>query len=143
MPDAFFAGFDFQTSRHSKSLTMKNATSFMPVIMLFWLLNATVSPAQKQGYALIDSLKSEVAKAAEDTNKVLLLNKLSYESSAISTDEGLKYAREALALAEKLRWEKVKSGGTTGERAISTRQCKTISMPWHFGNNWATRKKSL
>ena len=64
--------------------------------------------AQKQGQPLIDSLLIELPKAKEDTNKVLLLNDLTFEYYAINPDEGIKYGKMELALAEKLGWKKGK-----------------------------------
>jgi class 3 adenylate cyclase len=59
-----------------------------------------------QGQALIDSLLLELPKAKQDTNKVKMLNSLSFNYSAINPSEGIKYAEEGLALSEKLGWKK-------------------------------------
>ncbi len=51
----------------------------------------------------IDSLKQVLTKTGDDTNKVTLLNKLSFNLKLLSRfDEGLKYAEESKALAQKL-----------------------------------------
>lgn len=76
---------------------------------LFLLVIATVtltSSAQKQGQALIDSLLTQLPKAKEDTNKVMLLNDLSLAYYAINPDEGVTYGNQGLALAQKLNWKK-------------------------------------
>ncbi len=62
--------------------------------------------AQKQGQALIDSLLKELPAKKEDTAKVKLLEKLSYEYTNVNPDEGIKYGKQALALAEQKKWEK-------------------------------------
>lgn len=59
---------------------------------------------QKQGKALIDSLKNELSHLPEDTNRVRLLNSLSYSIATINPNEGLEHAMEALLLAEKLNY---------------------------------------
>ena len=64
------------------------------------------SHAQLQGQPLIDSLLTQLPKANEDTNKVKLLNDLSLTYYSINPDEGLKYGKQGLALAEKLNWKK-------------------------------------
>jgi adenylate cyclase len=62
------------------------------------------SIAQKEGQALIDSLLPMLEKATDDTQKVITFNMLSYNYPYINPDEGLKYGRQGLALAEKLSW---------------------------------------
>ena len=64
------------------------------------------SHAQLQGQPLIDSLITQLPKAKEDTNKVILLNDLSLTYYSINPDEGLKYGKQGLALAEKLNWKR-------------------------------------
>ncbi len=62
--------------------------------------------AQKQASKYIDSLLQELPKAVDDTNKVLLLDDLSFGYYTNNTDEGLKYGNEELELAQKLGWKK-------------------------------------
>lgn len=50
----------------------------------------------------VDSLLLQFPKSLEDTNKVNLLYNLSYEYWDINPNEGLKYAKDALLLSEKL-----------------------------------------
>ncbi|HEY6978975.1 MAG TPA: tetratricopeptide repeat protein [Chitinophagaceae bacterium] len=77
---------------------------------LFVLIIITVcsmqSQAQLQGQPLIDSLLSQLPQAKEDTNKVMLLNDLSLTYYSINPEEGLKFGKQALVLAEKLKWKK-------------------------------------
>ena len=63
------------------------------------------SRGQLQGQTRIDSLLRQLPKAKEDTNKVKLLVDLSHTYYSINPDEGLKYGKQGLALAEKLDWE--------------------------------------
>ncbi len=74
--------------------------------MLLALLLAAGSEAFSQTTSLLDSLLAELPKAAEDTNKVNLITKISSEHINNNSDEGLKYALQALTLAEKLKWKK-------------------------------------
>lgn len=64
------------------------------------------SSAQRQGQPLIDSLLTQLPKAKEDTNKVMLLNDLGLAYYAINPDEGIKYGKQGLALAEQLNWKR-------------------------------------
>lgn len=62
--------------------------------------------AQKQGQSRIDSLLGELPRAQEDTNKVLLLDNISYEYYQINPAEGIKYGNQVLALSRKLKWDR-------------------------------------
>jgi len=61
--------------------------------------------AQKAGQARMDSLVQELPKAIEDTNKVKLLDGLSFGYKDINPDEGIKYGQLELELATKLKWK--------------------------------------
>jgi len=74
--------------------------------VLVILSTATQSHAQQQGQGRIDSLLSQLPQTSEDTNKVKLLNDLSFTYNSIDPEEGLKYGNEGLQLAEKLNWKK-------------------------------------
>ena len=73
---------------------------------LFVIFFAMPSHAQKQGQAAIDSMLKDLPKAKEDTNKVNLLNGLSFCYHNIKPDEGIKYGQQALDVATKLDWKK-------------------------------------
>ncbi|MBZ5857408.1 tetratricopeptide repeat protein [Flavihumibacter profundi] len=75
------------------------------LLLLFIVSAALTSHAQLQGQPLIDSLITQIAKAKEDTNKVIMLNDLSLTYYSINPDEGLKYGLQGLSLAEKLNWK--------------------------------------
>lgn len=62
--------------------------------------------AQKKGQPLIDSLKGELVNAAQDTNRVKLLDKLSYSYVTINPDSGIVFGQKALDLATALGWQK-------------------------------------
>jgi two-component system NtrC family sensor kinase len=53
----------------------------------------------------IDSLLTQLLKAKEDKNKVLLFTDLIYAHLDYKTEEGLKFEKPALELAEKLNWQ--------------------------------------
>jgi PAS domain S-box-containing protein len=61
---------------------------------------------QLQGNQLADSLTRELAQKKEDSNKVNLLDKLSYTYSKFNPKEGISKAFDALELSEKLSWKK-------------------------------------
>ncbi len=70
------------------------------------LLFAMRTFGQKEGRALIDSLISEVNKKHEDTLKASILNTISYNYYFINADDGIKYGKMALAMSERLNWNK-------------------------------------
>ena len=82
---------------------MKNKT-----IIFLILISAFSSQtlAQKQGQERIDSLLTILSKTREDTNRVNLLVDLSLSYYSISPDDGIRYGKEGLSLAEKLNWKK-------------------------------------
>lgn len=73
-------------------------------LLLFIVVTAMKqSKAQKQGKELLDSLKLELPKAKEDSNKVKLLNSLAWTSTnAGESDHAQGYANEALVLSQKI-----------------------------------------
>ena len=72
-------------------------------ILLTLIIAVNVFP-QKQGAELIDSLKSCLPVAKEDTNKVILLGILSFEYHRFDTDLGIQYGEQSKSLAEKLHY---------------------------------------
>ena len=81
----------------------KIKTTFLLLFSMLWL--STISSAQKTD-KLIDSLKTEIAKATADTTKINLLNEIAHEY--VSNDSTLAHqnAAEALALAKKIKYKK-------------------------------------
>ena len=75
--------------------------------ILFIAISLIVMQAlsQKQGQARIDSLLQQLPKSKEDTNKVKLLNDLSYTYRTINSDEGIRFGMQCLSLAGRLRWK--------------------------------------
>ncbi len=78
---------------------------FILLIFTFLILNTGYSSAMLEGQTKIDSLLKELPKSREDTNKVNLLNELSFNFGRINPDEGNKFAVEGLELAKKLKWK--------------------------------------
>ena len=78
-------------------------------IFLFSIISATLH-AQKQGKQRADSLLGELNAPAyskkNDTDKVKLLNNLSFAIHDINPDEGLGYANRALKLSKGTGWKK-------------------------------------
>ncbi|XZF14789.1 tetratricopeptide repeat protein [Chitinophagaceae bacterium MMS25-I14] len=62
--------------------------------------------AQKQGQALTDSLLQVLPTAADDTQKVKILDQLSFDYSDVDPDLGIKYGTQSLQLAQKTVWKK-------------------------------------
>jgi len=73
--------------------------------LLFFLLPVlTMGQPEENAGKLIDSLKQVVRSAAEDTQKVNALANLGYQLRNTKPKEGLKFATDALQLAEKLQY---------------------------------------
>jgi two-component system, NtrC family, sensor kinase len=98
------------------------------LLLSFVLIAGTAlsANAQKQGQPRIDSLLTRIPPAAEDTGKVDLLNDLCFTYYSINPNEGLKYGKEGLALAEKLNWKK---GIASAERAIAVNYAAKSDYP--------------
>jgi len=79
----------------------------LKICFFLFLLSLLISPshAQGPGSEVIDSLKLTLLNATEDTNKVRLLGKLSFEYYQFDTDSGIYYAEKAIALSKKIKWE--------------------------------------
>ncbi len=75
------------------------------IVLFFLMFSITYSFAQKQGIELIDSLKLRLKGSIEDTGKVRLLGKLSFQYFRFDTDSGIHYAQNAIIIAEKLHWD--------------------------------------
>jgi two-component system sensor histidine kinase UhpB len=75
------------------------------VITVLFLLLFFSGTAYTQA-SWIDSLKKAVVTQKEDTNKIWTLNSISYYYSFNAPDSGVMYAKEALALSEKLQFDK-------------------------------------
>src|ERR1700691_2503872 len=73
-------------------------------ILQCWLL-ITIQ-AQKQGQERIDSLLQRLPRIGTDSNKVKLLNELSYLYSDVNPSEGIKYGQQALLISVNLDWRK-------------------------------------
>jgi len=72
--------------------------------------SAEKATAAREGQALIDSvlqlLSSDSYRNKEDSNKVQLLNNLSFGYREINPDQGIKYGQQALDLSSKLAWKR-------------------------------------
>lgn len=79
---------------------------FITIVLLLVFGITAGAAAEKQGKAKIDSLQQLVLKSPDDTNKVILLNSISYQSSTIDPDGGLQFAFKALTLAKQLNYRK-------------------------------------
>ncbi|MEI8280006.1 MAG: adenylate/guanylate cyclase domain-containing protein [Bacteroidota bacterium] len=75
------------------------------IVLCVGLLTTWYANGQKEGDKRIDSLLQELPKAIEDTNKVRLLNDLSFTYHNINPYEGLKYGEQCLTLATKINWK--------------------------------------
>ena len=80
------------------------------IIVQCFLITANYSFlfAQRSGQERIDSLNHELKIAGEDTSKVRLLINLSEEYKGVNNEKSLEFLRNALALSEKIGWERGK-----------------------------------
>ena len=74
------------------------------ILLCSFLLFPGISGAQKHGAVLIDSLKTEISSAGQDTIRVKLLTRLSFEYFGFDPDSGIIVGEKALALSQKLGW---------------------------------------
>src|SRR5688572_15938557 len=74
--------------------------------VLLVLLLPHFTTAQSLLHASRDSLITALDKLGDDTTKVHVYDKLAYVYSIINPDSGLVFAKQALDLANRLKWEK-------------------------------------
>ncbi len=82
---------------------------YKSLIFLNVLAVSFSSQAQRgklRGQARIDSLLQSLNKETIDTQRVKTLSQLSFGYSSIDPEKGIKFGNEAVALAQKLNWEK-------------------------------------
>lgn len=80
-------------------------TNIKGLILSVFFLCATIT-GNAQNQKNIDSLLQGLKKAGEDTTRVNLMNRLSWEYAVSHPEEAAKYAKEALELAEKAGYKK-------------------------------------
>ena len=83
--------------------------TMLRLLLISLLLLLAYSPAfaqPKEGQAYLDSLLSELPRTKPDTNRVNLLNFISYSYSSINPSEGINYANQSLIMARRLTWKK-------------------------------------
>ncbi|HPH82595.1 MAG TPA: adenylate/guanylate cyclase domain-containing protein [Flavobacteriales bacterium] len=73
---------------------------------IFLCLLPSFCIAQKQGQDRIDSLILVLPSMSEDSNKVKMLEEISFSSYSINPQQGLKYGFESLNLAKLIKWDK-------------------------------------
>lgn len=61
--------------------------------------------AQNREYAKLELLQEKLKTAQEDTNKVKLLQSISFQYNSINPDLGIEYGKQSLELAKKLEWD--------------------------------------
>ncbi|MBW4359957.1 tetratricopeptide repeat-containing sensor histidine kinase [Flavobacterium taihuense] len=78
-------------------------------LLIFFVLILSFTPisAQNAAYKTIDSLKLELRNSKNDSDKALLLTKLSSYSEYIGPDEAINYAKKGLYYAQKTKNEKL------------------------------------
>ncbi|OJW83390.1 MAG: hypothetical protein BGO69_00410 [Bacteroidetes bacterium 46-16] len=78
---------------------------FFPALLLLVIVPFGAY-GQNTHAALIDSLHKELHTTKEDSNKVKLLDKLSYAYSTVNPDSGLAYGHRAKTLSQDIKWTK-------------------------------------
>jgi signal transduction histidine kinase len=86
--------------------SIRNSRPLKKYFLFLFIIQCTFSFGQKESQALIDSLLEALPEMNDDTQKVNLLNKLSFTYYANNPNEGIKYGQQSLMLAEKLQWKK-------------------------------------
>lgn len=90
-------------------MTSKSLFLFTLLSAILYLSSAGTLKAQKSGQQLIDSLIAELPSAALDTNKVNLLNSISWDYKRIDPEKGVEYGEQGAALANQINWTKGKA----------------------------------
>ncbi len=75
-------------------------------LIVFLTLSSCLASAHIHGQSLVDSLVAAIPGAAADSNKVKLLDKLSYTYATINPDECIRRGQQTLELARNIHWEK-------------------------------------
>jgi adenylate cyclase len=73
-------------------------------IGLLALFNRAAAQNKENIIHVIDSLKVVAEAMPDDTNKVMLLNRISFEYNTVSPYDGIRYGVQAMALAEQLEY---------------------------------------
>ena len=76
------------------------------LLLLLLLICSTAFAQRKVGQARLDSLLAELPRAKPDTNRVRLLYAITSEYYYSKSSEGINYASQALALAQRMTWKK-------------------------------------
>src|SRR4051812_31712789 len=83
-----------------------------PILILFFSTGMGMqadgqihSETKLTGQLLIDSLRKEIPALKNDSNKIRVLNALAFEYRNVKPYQGIKYAQDALELAEQLDWK--------------------------------------
>lgn len=82
--------------------TLFRVKSIRAALLLIFCSGILQVHGQAAGKAKLDSLLNALSKAAQDTNRVNLLNDISYFYAYVNPDSGILYAKESIDLAEKL-----------------------------------------
>lgn len=93
-------------SLFANHITLKNRLpEWKFLLVLFTCIPFSIN-AQTGHNRYIDSLKTAIVAAGDDSNKVMLLDRLSFQYSEINPDTGIYYANAALQLAGKIGWKR-------------------------------------
>lgn len=76
------------------------------ICVLFALAHGVAFAQPKTGQDRLDSLLAELPRAKPDTNRVNLLNTISFAYQNRNPNEGINYANQSLVLARRLTWKK-------------------------------------
>ena len=112
---------------------IKRKGIYVSLLSIALCFHGVTARAQKKPPEIIDSLLNDLKTAKEDTTQVWLLVRLSQTYLSINPSQGVPYGYQALALTEKINWEK---GKALAENTLGL----TIG---DSGNNDAARKHYL
>lgn len=82
---------------------------FLIVLFLWIAFNPITNFAQNRELAKLELLQEKLKSAKEDTNKVILLQSISYQYNFINPQLGVDFGKQSLELANKLNWKKGKA----------------------------------
>lgn len=108
------------------------ARCFVITIMLFDCVQIFGQTSPRIN-ALIDSLQNVAASMPDDTNKVMLLNRLSFEYNAVSPYDGIRYGVKAMTLGEQLGYKPgiARANSCIGANYFSLSDYPNAFQYWH------------
>lgn len=112
---------------------MRISVSYLVLLALIVCGNIRAGAQHMHGSERIAELQKKLAGHKDDTEKVDLLNEISYAYNKINPYEGIKYGTQSLSLAEELQWRKgaARANSCLGANYFSLSDFLNAFNYWH------------